>query len=154
MSKGKVVARNKKALRDYFIEDRLEAGIVLKGSEVKSLRDGRASLADAYVEEEDGELFLVQCHIGQYPFANIHNHEPLRRRKLLMHRQEIFKLSRKLNERGYTAVALCLYFRHGIAKVEIGLARGKRQIDKRHDIRKKDEARETAREIKRRRQGE
>jgi SsrA-binding protein len=152
MSQSKVIARNKKALRDYFIEDRYEAGMVLKGSEVKSLRAGKASLSDAYVEEEEGELFVVQCHIAQYAFANINNHEPLRRRKLLLNRQEIYKITRKILERGYTAVALSLYFKGGKAKLEIGLARGKRQVDKRHDIRRRDENRETERELKQRSQ--
>jgi len=150
MTRTKVVARNRRAFRDYFIEERYEAGLVLKGSEVKSLRTARVSLSDAYLEEEGRELFLVGCHISPYPFANIHNHEPRRRRKLLMHRQEIDKLARKLNERGFTAVPLSIYFKQGVAKVEIGLARGKRQVDKRHDIRKRDEDRETAREVKHR----
>lgn len=149
MTQTKIVARNKKALRDYFIEDRYEAGLVLRGSEVKSLRAGKGSLSDAYVEEEAGELYVVQCHIAQYEYANINNHEPLRRRKLLLNRQEIYKITRKILERGYTAVALSLYFKGGKAKLEIGLARGKRQVDKRHDIRRRDEDRETARELKR-----
>ena len=152
MSRNKMIARNKKALRDYFIEERYEAGLVLRGSEVKSLRAGKASLSDAYVEEEESELYVVQCHIAQYEYANIHNHEPLRRRKLLLNRREIDKITRKILERGYTAVALALYFKDGKAKVEIGLARGKRQVDKRHDIRRRDEGREMERELKRRNQ--
>lgn len=154
MSETKTVARNKRALRNYYVEERMEAGLVLLGSEVKSLRDGRGNLAEAFVEMDEGEVFLVQCHIAHYPFANMLNHEPLRRRKLLLHRLEIDKLSRKLLEKGYTAIALSIYFKNGKAKLEIGLAKGKRQVDKRQDIRKRDEARETAREMKRRRQGE
>jgi SsrA-binding protein len=150
MSGEKMIARNKRALRDYFIEERFEAGLVLLGSEVKSLRAGQASLADAYIEEEEGELYLVQCHIPPYVYANILNHEPLRRRKLLMHRREIERISRRINERGFTAVALALYFKEGRAKLELGLARGKRQADKRHDIRSREENREMQRELRRR----
>lgn len=151
MSGTKTVTRNKRALRDYFVVERYEAGLVLKGSEVKSLRDGRANLADAHVEVVEGELFLVSCHISHYPFANIQNHDPVRPRKLLLNRIEISKISRRINERGYTAIPLAIYFKNGRAKVELGLARGKRQVDKRHDIRKRDEERDAARELKRRR---
>lgn len=150
----KVVARNRKALHEYFIEERLEAGLALRGSEVKSLRAGQASLADAYIEEVDGELFLVSCHIPPYAFSNLLNHEPLRPRKLLLHRQEIERLTRRIAERGYTAVALAIYFSGGKAKVEVGLARGKRQVDKRQDIRTRDEQREVRRELKQRNDGQ
>ena len=153
MSATKPVARNKKAFRDYKIEERFEAGIALHGSEVKSLRAGQATLTEAYVEEVEGELFLVQCHISPYKFANINNHDPDRNRKLLMHRREIDKLSRRINERGYTAVALSLYFKNGRVKLELGLAHGKRQVDKRHDIRARDKARNTDREWKERSRG-
>lgn len=147
----KVIVRNRKASFDYSIDDRFEAGIGLLGSEVKSLREGKASLADAYVEDHDGELFLVGCHIAPYAYANILNHDPLRPRKLLLHRKEINKIRRKLSEKGYTAIPLSLYFKDGKAKVEIALAKGKRQVDRRHEIRKRDEQRDIEREWKYRR---
>jgi SsrA-binding protein len=135
----KIICRNKRAFRDYFITDRVEAGLVLVGSEVKSLRDGRASLGEAcYAEVRDGEMFLVGCHIAEYPWANQLNHEPLRTRKLLLRRSEIRKLAVKLVERGFTLVPLELYFRRGRVKVELGLAKGKRQYDKRDAVRKRD----------------
>ena len=151
MSGIKTVTRNKRALRDYFVVERYEAGLVLRGSEVKSLRDARANLADSHVEVVEGELFLVSCHISHYPFANIQNHDPVRPRKLLLNRLEIAKITRRITERGYTAIPLSIYFKNGRAKGELGLARGKRQVDKRHDIRKRDEARDAQRELKRRR---
>jgi SsrA-binding protein len=143
----KVIARNRRALHDYFIQERLEAGIALVGSEVKSIRDGKVSLAEAYVENQGGELFLVQCHVAHYPFANIGNHDPLRPRKLLLHREEIRKISKKLVERGYTALALCVYLKNGKVKVEIGLAKGKKQVDRREDIKKRDQDRDAQREL-------
>ncbi len=152
MTGSKLVARNKRALRDYFIEERFEAGLSLLGSEVKALRAGKASLTEAFVETVEGELFLVQAHIAQYEYANINNHDPLRFRKLLLHRHEIERIGKRIRERGYTAVALSLYFKDGKAKLEIGLARGKRQVDKRHDLRQKDENREMQRELKNRNQ--
>ncbi len=142
----KPICKNRRAFHDYFISDRYEAGIALVGSEVKSLRDGRASLGDAYAEVRDGELFLIGCHIGEYPWANQFNHEPRRERKLLLHKAEIRKLSVKLLERGFTLVPLQLYFRAGKAKVELGLAKGKRQYDKREAVRKRDLERERAEE--------
>lgn len=147
----KVIVRNRRAFHDYFFEDRYEAGIALVGSEVKSLRDGRIGLGDAYVEEVSGELFLVGCNISHYPFANIGNHDPMRTRKLLMHRSEIRKIARKLTEKGYTAIPLSLYFKEGKVKVEVGLARGKKQFDKREDIKKRDADREAHRELRGRR---
>jgi SsrA-binding protein len=138
----KVIARNKRAFRDYHILERFEAGMVLVGSEVKSLREGRISFGDGYAELRDGELYLVECHIAEYPWANQFNHEPRRARKLLLHRQEIKRLGVKLTERGFTLVPLSVYFSHGRAKVELGLAKGKRQYDKRADVRQRDLDRE------------
>jgi SsrA-binding protein len=129
---NRVVAQNRKARHDYFIEDSLEAGLVLVGTEVKSMRVGRASLGDSYAEARDGELFLLNANISRYPAANRQNHEPLRPRKLLMHRREIEKLSGLVQRQGYTLVPLKLYFNdRGRAKVEIGVARGRKQHDKR-----------------------
>jgi len=145
----RLVCKNRRAFRDYFILDKFEAGMVLEGSEVKSLRDGRASLnSDAYAEVRGDELFLVNCHIAEYPWANQFNHEPLRVRKLLMHRLEIQKLAVKLLERGYTLVPLQLYFAKGKAKVELGLSKGKRQYDKRAAVRDRDQARDLDSQMK------
>lgn len=138
----KFVVRNKKARHDYFIEDTYEAGVSLLGSEVKSLRDGRANLTDAYAEVRQGELFMVGCHISEYPQANQFNHPPRRDRKLLMHRREIDKLTVKIEQRGYTLIPLSLYFKEGRVKVELGLGRGKRQYDKRATERKREQERE------------
>jgi len=150
MSADKLVVRNRRATFDYAIEERYEAGLVLTGSEVKSLRDGKASLAEAFVQEDDGELFLVQCHIAQYVFANIQNHDPLRRRKLLLHAEEIRRITRRITEKGYTAIAISIYFKSGKAKVEVGLARGKKQADKRQDIKKRDDELDARRELRER----
>ncbi len=147
----KIICKNKRAFRDYFISDRYEAGMVLLGSEVKSLRDGRASLGDAYAELRGGELFLVGCHIAEYPWANQFNHEPMRQRKLLMHRAELKRIGVKLLERGFTLVPLQLYFLKGKVKVELGLAKGKRQYDKRESVRQRDMARDMDQEASRRR---
>lgn len=150
MAERRNIARNRKAFKNYVIEERHEAGLELRGSEVKSLRAGKANLTDSYVQEEGHELFLVNCHINPYAFANMLNHEPLRKRKLLMHRVEIDKIGRKLNERGFTAVPLNLYFKGARVKLEFGLARGKRQADKRAEIRARDEQRDMEREFKNR----
>ncbi|MBM4354753.1 MAG: SsrA-binding protein SmpB [Deltaproteobacteria bacterium] len=150
MSSEKLVVRNRRATFDYHIEERFEAGLVLTGSEVKSLRDGKASLAEAFVQDDGGELYLVQCHIAQYPFANLLNHDPLRRRKLLLHAEEIRRIVRRITEKGYTAIAISIYFKNGKAKAEIGLARGKKQADKREDIKKRDADREARRELRER----
>jgi SsrA-binding protein len=145
----KVVAQNRKARHDFQIDDQMEAGLVLLGSEVKSLRMGRANLKDSYAKIKNGEVWLVQAHIGEYPFANLNNHEPLRPRKLLFHSSEIRKLIGKIREKGYSLVPLELYFVEGRAKVLLALARGKRKYDKRESIRKKEEDRELARARKR-----
>ena len=139
---GKVIVRNRKAGFEYHLEDRFEAGISLLGSEVKSLRAGKISLVDAYVEIEHGELWLVNAHIGEYVFANRLNHTPRRRRKLLMHKIEIIRLGVKIREKGFTIIPISLYFNpKGKIKVEIALARGKKAHDKREAIREKDQNR-------------
>lgn len=135
--------KNRKAYRDYRIVEAAEAGISLSGCEVKMVRRGGFELRDAYAEFRDGELWLVGSHIPEYPQASSHTpHEPLRRRKLLMHRQELARLARKVREKGFTIVPLKAYFVRGKVKVEIGLARGKRQYDKREDIKERDIERE------------
>ncbi|GIV59214.1 SsrA-binding protein SmpB [Rhodocaloribacter litoris] len=130
----KLVTTNRKARHEYTIEETLEAGLVLEGTEVKSLREGRANLQDAYCAVDGGEMFLYQCHISPYRHGNQFNHDPLRVRKLLLHRREIDRWSRAAQQKGYTIIPLKLYFRNGVAKVEIGLARGKKLYDKRADI--------------------
>lgn len=141
----KVVATNRKAAHDYFLEDRLEAGLVLRGSEIKSIRAGRVSLKEAHVRIEHGEAWLVNAHIAPYDPASIQNHDPRRPRKLLLHRKQIQRSFDELRQRGYTLVPTKLYLKHGRAKVEIALARGKRQYDKRREL----SEREAAREIER-----
>lgn len=138
----KTVTENRKARHDYHIEDTYEAGMVLLGTEVKSLRNGRANLKDAYARITNGEVFLHQMHIGPYAFAYYGNHESLRKRKLLLHKTEIKKLYAKVNEKGYSLIPLKVYFKGGKAKVVLALARGKRQYDKRHAIRERDQKRE------------
>ena len=138
----KIIAENRKARHNYFIEDTFEAGMVLRGTEVKSLREGRANLKDAYARIKNGEIFVHQMHISPYPFAYYDNHDPLRPRKLLLHKQEIKKIYAKANEMGYSLIPLQLYFKGGKAKVKIALARGKKKYDKRESIRKRDEKRE------------
>lgn len=138
----KIAADNRKARHDYHIHETYEAGLVLTGTEVKSLRAGKANLKDAYARIEHGELLLHNMHISPYDAGNRFNHEPLRVRKLLMHRSEIDKLMGKTQEKGYTLVPLKLYFTHGIAKVQIGLATGKKNYDKRQDMAERDAKRE------------
>jgi len=133
-----VVANNRKAYHDFFIDETYEAGLVLMGTEVKSLREGRVQLRDSYAEMKEGELYLVGVHISPYMQGNIWNHDPLRRRKLLLHRKELNRLAGKVKERGYALVPTKIYFKNGLAKVEIGLARGKKQYDKRADLAKRD----------------
>jgi SsrA-binding protein len=149
----KLVASNRKAFHDFFIDETYEAGIALVGTEVKSLREGRINLRDSYAEVRGGELFLVGVHISPYEQGNIWNHDPLRRRKLLLHKDEIRRLTGKVNERGYTIVPTRVYFKGGRAKVEIGLARGKRLYDKRSDLAKREADREVEREFRRRQTG-
>ena len=138
----KRVAENRKARHDYHIEDTFEAGMVLLGTEVKSLRIGRANLKDAYAKISRGEVFVHQVHIGEYPFAYYDNHNPLRVRKLLLNKHEIKRLYGKVNEKGYSLVPLSIYFKGGKAKMKLALARGKRKHDKREAIRRRDEKRD------------
>jgi SsrA-binding protein len=147
----KIIARNRRARHDYHIEDVVEAGLVLTGTEVKSLRAGRASLTDGFGQITDHEAWLHGVHIPQYTQGTWTNHEPRRPRKLLMHRKEIDKLDSATAERGLTLVPLSLYFKDGKAKVELALARGKRTYDKRHDLAQRDAAREVDRALRRRR---
>ena len=148
-----LVASNRKAYHDYSIEDAWEAGIVLTGTEVKALRAGRASLVDGFAEIDSGEVWMIGVHIAEYTQGTWTNHSPRRRRKLLLHRSEIDRIERKVSEKGFTLVPLSLYFKDGRAKVEIGLARGKRQYDKRQTLAAKDARRDMEREIGRRAKG-
>jgi SsrA-binding protein len=145
----KVVCTNRKARHDYEIVETYEAGIVLKGTEVKSLREGRANLKDSYAKIKDGEIFLLNAHISPYAYGNVNNHDPERQRKLLMHKREIMRLLGKVKERGYTLVPLSIYFdKNNRAKVELALAKGKSSYDKRESIKRRDEKRIEAYERK------
>lgn len=144
----KLVANNKKAYHDFFIEEKYEAGICLHGTEVKSMRMGKCSIKESFVRIENGEIFVYGMHVSPYEKGNIFNKDPLRVKKLLLHKQEINKLAGKIAEKGYTLVPLQVYFKEGRAKVEIGLAKGKKLYDKRQDIAKKDQRRESEREFK------
>ncbi len=144
----KVLVRNRKAYYDYHIEDTLEAGIVLLGTEIKSLRAGRANLKDSYVSIKDGEAFLVGTHISPYSHGNIANHEPLRTRKLLLHHREIDRLAGRVQQKGYSLIPLGIYLKGPYAKVEIGLAKGKRVFEKREAIKEKEARKEIARALK------
>ena len=144
----KLIANNKKAYHDYFIEEKFEAGISLVGTEVKSLRMGKGSLKESYIRIENGEVLIYGFHISPYEKGNIFNRDPLRVRKLLVHRYEINKINGKVREKGYTIVPLQVYFKGSLVKVEFGLARGKKLYDKRDDIAKKDQRRESERDFK------
>ncbi|MCL5734754.1 MAG: SsrA-binding protein SmpB [Actinobacteria bacterium] len=144
----KLIAQNKKAYHDYHIEETLEAGIALTGTEVKSLREGRVNLRDSYAAVEKGELFLIGVHISPYEKGNIFNHDPLRNRKLLVHARELRRLFGKVQVAGYTLVPTKMYFKDGRAKVEIGLAKGKTTYDKRQTLAKKEAQREMERAIR------
>lgn len=144
----KLVANNKKAYHDYFVEEKIEAGLVLHGTEVKSLRMGKCSIKEAFIRIENGEMFIYGMHISPYEKGNIFNKDPLRVKKLLLHKTEINKLLGKIKEKGFTIVPLQVYFKEGKAKVEIGLCRGKKLYDKRQDIAKKDQKREAEKEFK------
>jgi SsrA-binding protein len=148
VSEEKPVVTNRKARHQYEIVDHIEAGLVLVGSEVKSLRAGRANLADAYARVINGEVWVIGMHISQYKEAASQNHDPLRDRKLLLHRSEIKKLARRIDEKGFTLIPLRLYFKKNMAKLELGIARGKRQYDKKIAIAQKDAKREMEREQK------
>lgn len=144
----KLVANHKKAYHDYFIEEKYEAGLVLHGTEVKSLRMGKCSIKEAFIRIENNEVFIYGMHISPYEKGNIFNKDPLRTRKLLLHKQQIRKLIGSSAEKGYTIVPLQVYFKDGRAKIEIGLAKGKKLYDKRQDIAKKDQKREAEKEMK------
>ena len=144
----KLIANNKKAYHDYFIDETYEAGISLAGTEVKSIRMGKCSVKESFIKMEKGELFIYGMHISPYEKGNIFNKDPLRVRKLLMHRYEIHKIGGKVTEKGYTLVPLKVYLKGSLVKVEIGLARGKKLYDKRQDIAKKDQRREAEKEFK------
>ena len=147
----KAVVTNRKAYHDYFIEEKFEAGIVLQGTEVKSLRDGRANLQDSYASVRDGEVFLHHCHISPYSHGNIMNHDPIRVRKLLLHKKEINKLLGKTQQKGLTLIPLRIYFsKRGQAKVELGLAKGKKQYDRRESIKTREASRDVERALKER----
>jgi len=144
----KMIANNKKAFHDYFIDETYEAGIALHGTEVKSMRMGKCSIKEAFIRIENGEVFVYGMHVSPYEKGNIFNKDPLRVKKLLMHRYEINKLLGKIKEKGYTLVPLQVYFKEGKVKVEVGLARGKKLYDKRADIAKKDQRREAEKDFK------
>ncbi len=144
----KLVANNKKAYHDFFIDETYEAGIALHGTEVKSLRMGKCSIKESFIRIENGEVFVYGMHISPYEKGNIFNKDPLRIKKLLMHKYEINKLAGKIAEKGFTLVPLQVYFKDGKVKVEIGLARGKKLYDKRQDIAKKDQKREAEKDFK------
>ena len=144
----KLVANNKKAYHDYFIDEKYEAGIELFGTEVKSIRMGKCSVKEAFVKIDRGEVYVCGMHISPYEKGNIFNKDPLRVRRLLLHKYEIMKLNGKIAEKGYTLVPLQVYFKGSLVKVEIGLARGKKLYDKRADIAKKDQRRELEKEFK------
>ncbi len=149
----KLIAQNKKARHDYHIEDTFEAGLVLMGTEVKSLREGRASLVDGFADIDGGEMWLHGVHIPEYTQGTWTNHSARRRRKLLLHRAEIDKIERRVTEKGVTVVPLALYFKDGRAKVELGLARGKKQYDKRHALAERQANREKVEAVQRRLKG-
>jgi SsrA-binding protein len=144
----KNICVNRQARFNYFIDETYEAGLVLVGSEVKSLRDGKANLKDSYARIQKGEAFLINAHVSAYPGANQFNHDPTRARKLLLHQREIERLTGKTKERGFTLIPLRLYFKNGKAKVELGLARGKKLYDKRETLRRKVAEREVERSLK------
>ena len=145
---GKLIANNKKAYHDYFILDTYEAGIALHGTEVKSLLMGRCSIKEAFIRIENGEMFVYGMHVSPYEKGNIFNKDPLRVKKLLLHKNEILKMLGKMKEKGITVVPLKVYFKGSLVKVEVGLAKGKKLYDKRADIAKKDQTREAQREFK------
>ncbi len=144
----KLIANNKKAYHDYFIDEKYEAGIALHGTEVKSMRMGKCSVKESFIRIENGEVFVYGMHVSPYEKGNIFNKDPMRVKKLLMHKYEINKLAGKIAEKGYTLVPLQVYFKEGKVKIEVGLARGKKLYDKRQDIAKKDQRREAEKEFK------
>ena len=151
MTGEKIITSNRKAFHDYVIEAKFEAGIELKGTEVKSLRDGGGSLTDSYARIEDGEMYLYHFNITPYRFGNIQNHDPKRKKKLLLHKREIDRLCIKTEERGYALIPTRVYFKRGYVKVELGLGRGKKLFDKREDIKNKEAQRSIQQAMKQRR---
>jgi len=149
-NQSKLIAKNRKAFHEFEILDKLEAGITLLGTEVKALREGKINLKDSFAEIREGEVYLVNLHIGPYSAGNVFNHEPERPRKLLLHKQEIKRLIGKVAEKGFTLVPLSLYFKKGIVKVELGLARGKKVYDRRKEIEERDRKRDIEREVRER----
>ena len=147
-NKNRVISENRKARFNYTIEDIYEAGIQLLGTEVKSIRDGRVNLKDSYAIIKNGEVFINQLHIGQYPFAAYGNHDPLRVRKLLLHKYEIKKLYGRINEMGLSLIPLKMYFKNGKVKLSLAIAKGKRRYDKRESIKRKDEKRDMERALR------
>ena len=148
MSEDKTLARNRKARHEYFIEDSLEVGLVLKGTEVKSIRQGRVNIGESYAVVEDGEVFIYNMHISPYEQGNIQNVDPLRKRKLLLHKREILKLSQEVSQKGKTLIPLKLYLTRGKVKLELAIAKGKKLHDKRESIARKDAKRQAERELK------
>lgn len=146
-SATKLLAKNRRAFYDYSVEENLECGIVLQGTEVKSLRGGKFSFSDSYARIRDDELWLIGLHISEYTHGNINNHDPLRDRKLLIHRQELKRLKRKVDERGFTLIPLRIYLKGGRVKVELGVCRGKKSYDKRESIKERDQKRDADREM-------
>ncbi len=144
----KIVATNKKAYHDYHIEETYEAGMMLQGTEVKSLREGKANLKDSFARIEKDEIFLLNCHISPYSHGNIANHDPMRTKKLLLHKREIQRLIGKIQQKGYALIPLKIYFKNEKAKVELGLAKGKKAYDKREDIKKREAGREMEKAFK------
>jgi len=147
-TEGKLIANNKKAYHDYFILENYEAGISLHGTEVKSLRMGKCSIKEAFIRIDGGEMYIYGMHISPYEKGNIFNKDPLRVRKLLLHKSEILKIFGKMKEKGITVIPLKVYFKGSLVKVAIGLAKGKKQYDKREDIARKDQQREAQRDFK------
>lgn len=146
--KNTALAQNRKARHEYDIIDTVEAGMVLRGTEIKSVRGGQISLQDGFAAIENGEIFLFNTHIAPYEQGNIHNHDPLRKRKLLMHKNQIDRLYGQVSQKGMTLIPLKVYIKNGVAKVLIGLAKGKRQYDKRESIKRRDQERQIDRAIK------
>ena len=148
MDEVKNITTNRKALHDFHVIERIEVGVSLKGTEVKSIKEGKIILKDGFCHIKNGEFFLKNVHISHYPFGNRLNHDPIRERKLLLHKHEIFKLDSKMKEKGFTLIPLKVYVKRGKIKLELGLVRGKRLYNKREDIKKRDEMRELKRDFK------
>lgn len=146
----KLISQNKKARHDYFIEETFEAGIKLMGSEIKSIRQGKVNLNDSYVTFKDNEAYVINMHISKYDFSNRYNHEETRTRKILLHKHQILKLFSKTREQGYAVIPLKIYLKEGLAKLEIGLAKGKKEYDKRHTLKEKDAKRRLEKILKHR----